>query len=85
MKAISYKTGPFAFGRVSMLFAFQLEVAKRMVAPLVNLFFNLLFKNNFLKDSEFRSRIGLTCQNWAEPKIMFDIPGILYEILLLIL
>ncbi|CAK5074405.1 unnamed protein product [Meloidogyne enterolobii] len=60
MRAISDRTGPFAFGRVPMMFSFQLEVAKRMVAPL---------------GSDFRSRIGLTCQNWAEPKIMFDIPG----------
>uniref|UniRef100_A0A914NAD8 rRNA adenine N(6)-methyltransferase n=1 Tax=Meloidogyne incognita TaxID=6306 RepID=A0A914NAD8_MELIC len=60
MRSISNRTGPFAFGRVPMMFSFQLEVAKRMVAPL---------------GSDFRSRIGLTCQNWAEPKIMFDIPG----------
>uniref|UniRef100_A0A915N4I8 guanylate kinase n=1 Tax=Meloidogyne javanica TaxID=6303 RepID=A0A915N4I8_MELJA len=60
MRSISDRTGPFAFGRVPMMFSFQLEVAKRMVAPL---------------GSDFRSRIGLTCQNWAEPKIMFDIPG----------
>ncbi|CAK5053290.1 unnamed protein product [Meloidogyne enterolobii] len=60
MRAISDRTGPFAFGRVPMMFSFQLEVAKRMVAPL---------------GSDFRSRIGLTCQNWAVPKIMFDIPG----------
>jgi len=46
MRSISNRTGPFAFGRVPMMFSFQLEVAKRMVAPLVS--FNFRLKNIFL-------------------------------------
>ncbi|KAI3410038.1 hypothetical protein GPALN_006402 [Globodera pallida] len=63
LREMSVQRGPFAFGRVPLTFTLQSEVAKRVVG---------------LADTEFRSRIGVTCQNLTNPRILFEIPGLCF-------
>ncbi|KAL3102542.1 hypothetical protein niasHT_020158 [Heterodera trifolii] len=60
MRQMSIRRGPFVFGRVPLTFTLQSEVARRVVGE---------------PCSEFRSRIGVTCQNQTVPRILFNVPG----------
>lgn len=61
---MSYRTGPWAFGRVPLTLTFQLEVANRIVGNI---------------DSIARSRISLMAQYLTEPRLLFKIPGIIFS------
>lgn len=54
------RRGAWSFGRVPLTLTFQMEVARRICAPI---------------DSEFRSRISVMSSFISEPKIVFEIPG----------
>jgi dimethyladenosine transferase 1 len=54
------RTGPFAYGRVRLTLAFQLEVARRITAPVLNY---------------HRSRLSVMCQLFANVKIKKKIKG----------
>lgn len=60
LAAMSDKSSIFSFGRVPLVLTFQHEVATRMVAPPTN---------------TARSRLSVICQNWANVKYLFTIPG----------
>lgn len=68
LEQISYRTGPWAFGRVPLTLTFQLEVANRLVGNI---------------DTIARSRISLMSQYLTEPRLLYKIPGLLnYNIFL---
>lgn len=64
LEQMSYRTGPWAFGRVPLTLTFQLEVANRIVGNI---------------DSIARSRISLMAQYLTEPRLLFKIPGIIFS------
>lgn len=59
LRQISYRTGPFKFGRVPMTLIFQEEVGERIVAPV---------------DHRERSRLSLASQAYCEASIVFRLP-----------
>ncbi|MFH4981468.1 hypothetical protein AB6A40_008177 [Gnathostoma spinigerum] len=59
LRDMSYRRGPWKFGRVPLTLTFQLEVAERICSVV---------------DSVFRSRISVISQYVSEPKIVFTIP-----------
>ncbi|RWS23753.1 dimethyladenosine transferase 1-like protein [Leptotrombidium deliense] len=60
LRQMYYKTGPFAYGRVGLTLTFQLEVAQRIVAPVMHM---------------QRSRLSVMCQNLANVKLVHKIKG----------
>jgi len=60
LAAMSNKSSIFSYGRVPLVLTFQHEVAVRMMAPPTN---------------NERSRLSVMCQNWAQVKYEFTIPG----------
>ncbi|KAI6223620.1 RRNA adenine N(6)-methyltransferase [Aphelenchoides fujianensis] len=60
LRQMSQRSGPWAFGRTSLTLTFQLEVARRICAPI---------------DCDERTRISIVSQYVAEPRLMFVIPG----------
>ena len=63
LKQISYRTGPFKFGRAPMTLIFQEEVGLRIVAPPL---------------SSFRSRLSVSTQAYCDAKIVYRIPSSVY-------
>lgn len=55
------REGPWSFGRVPLTLTFQLEVAKRIISDIA---------------SDSRSRLSIISQYVAEPKLLFEIPGL---------
>ncbi|CAI4221228.1 unnamed protein product [Auanema sp. JU1783] len=60
LKDMSYRRGPWEFGRVPLTLTFQLEVAQRICSPIA---------------SDSRSRLSIMSQYVSEPKLVFKIPG----------
>ena len=63
LKQISYRTGPFKFGRAPMTLIFQEEVGMRIVAPPL---------------SSYRSRLSISVQAYCEASIAYRIPSTVY-------
>ncbi|KAI6179596.1 RRNA adenine N(6)-methyltransferase [Aphelenchoides besseyi] len=57
---MSERRGPWAFGRTTLTLTFQLEVAKRICAPI---------------DCDERTRISIVSQYISDPKLVYVIPG----------
>ncbi|CAJ0578283.1 unnamed protein product, partial [Mesorhabditis spiculigera] len=60
LRDMSYRRGPWKYGRVPLTLTFQSEVAQRIISPI---------------DCEARSRISIMSQYVAEPKLLFTISG----------
>ncbi|CAJ0944624.1 unnamed protein product, partial [Mesorhabditis belari] len=60
LRDMSYRRGPWKYGRVPLTLTFQAEVARRLVSPI---------------DCDTRSRISIMAQYIARPKLLFTIPG----------
>ncbi|RWR99023.1 dimethyladenosine transferase 1-like protein, partial [Dinothrombium tinctorium] len=60
LRQMHNKTGPFSYGRVNLTLTFQLEVAERIVAPVMHL---------------QRSRLSVMCQNLAKVRLCDKIKG----------
>ncbi|KAI6203705.1 RRNA adenine N(6)-methyltransferase [Aphelenchoides besseyi] len=59
---MSERRGPWAFGRTPLTLTFQLEVARRICAPI---------------DCDERTRISIVSQYISDPKLVHVIPGLL--------
>lgn len=60
LKDISLRQGAWQYGRSSLTLTFQLEVAERIVAPIL---------------SDQRCRLSVMSQIWTKPDLKFVIPG----------
>jgi dimethyladenosine transferase 1 len=60
LKDISLKRGAWIYGRSSLTLTFQLEVAERIVAPIL---------------ADQRCRLSVMSQIWTKPELKFVIPG----------
>jgi len=60
LSEISYRRGPFSYGRTKLTLTFQKEVAERMVAPILG---------------PQRCRLSIMCQFLAKVEHKFTIPG----------
>ncbi|CAD5208023.1 unnamed protein product [Bursaphelenchus xylophilus] len=60
LREMTWRRGPWKYGRVPLTLTFQLEVAKRICAPV---------------DCDERTRISIVSQFVSEPKLTFVIPG----------
>ncbi|KAI6648490.1 Dimethyladenosine transferase 1, mitochondrial-like [Oopsacas minuta] len=63
LKQISYRTGPFKFGRTPMTLIFQEEVGLRIVAP---------------PYSPHRSRLSVIVQAYCDAELVYRIPSTVY-------
>ena len=60
LRAMADRSGVWRLGRVPLTLTFQREVAERLVAPLAD---------------KQRCRLSIVCQCFAEPTLLFTIPG----------
>jgi dimethyladenosine transferase 1, mitochondrial len=60
LKDISLRRGAWAYGRSSLTLTFQLEVAQRIIAPMLD---------------QQRCRLSVMSQIWTRPELRFVIPG----------